>query len=300
VIGAGATYPRYDGDVYRPPSEADSLILQVMLGCSHGDCRFCGMYSGKRFRVRPSGEVSEDILNLAPALKRAVRKVFLCDGDALVLPVRSMVAILDLLAAELPQLQRVSAYANAHSLLRKSPEELSEIREHGLEMLYLGLESGDEETLATMGKGVTVAEQIEGCLKAKDAGYRLSLMAILGLGGVERSLEHARGTGRALSAIDPDFISMLSLMLAPGAPLAESVARGEFAMPDAIAVLRELREILGETDVTKAVFRTTHASNYLPLEGTLPDDKPKMLNVIDRVLAMGDQAPLRPDWLRGL
>ena len=294
------SYPRYSGDVYRPPSEANSLILQVMYGCSYGDCAFCGMYKNKPFRVRPSAEVREDILNLSPGLKRAVTKVFLADGDALVLPVRSLAATLDLLAAELPHVRRVSAYANAHSLLKKSPEALREIREHGLEMLYLGLESGDEETLASMGKGVTVAEQIEGCRKAKEAGFRLSIMAILGLGGVERSLEHARGTGRALSAIDPGFISMLSLMLTSGAPLAESVARGEFVIPDALGILRELREIIAETIVTKAVFRTTHASNYLQLEGTLPDDKPETLAVIDRVLAMGDAAPLRPDWLRGL
>ncbi len=299
MLGDGS-YPRYYGDVYRPPSEADSLILQVMYGCSHGDCRFCGMYAGKRFRIRPSAEVHEDVLGLSTAVKQAVRKVFLCDGDALVLPVRSMVAILDLLAAELPRLERVSAYANAHSLLRKPPDELREIRAHGLEMLYLGLESGDEETLARMGKGVTVAQQIEGCRKAKEAGFRLSTMAILGLGGVERSLEHARGTARALSAIDPDFISMLSLMLAPGAALAEDVARGEFVIPDAVGTLRELREVIAATNVTKAVFRTTHASNYLPLEGTLPEDKPAMLHVIDRVLALGDEAPLRPDWLRRL
>jgi radical SAM superfamily enzyme YgiQ (UPF0313 family) len=297
---ASGAYPRYYGDVYRPPSEHDSLILQVMYGCSYGDCRFCGMYINKQFRVRPSAEVHEDIVNLAPGVKRAVDKVFLADGDALVLPVRSMVAILDLLKAELPNLRRVSAYANAHSLLRKTPEELREIREHGLEMLYLGLESGDEFTLASMGKGVTVAEQIEGCRKVKEAGFKLSVMAILGLGGVERSPEHARGTGRALSAIDPDFISMLSLMLAQGAPLAESVARGEFVIPDALGILGELREIIAETNVTRAVFRTTHASNYLPLEGTLPGDKPRMLEAIDRVLAMGDRAPLRPEWQRGL
>ena len=211
-----------------------------------------------------------------------------------------MVAILDLLKAELPNLRRVSAYANAHSLLRKTPEELREIREHGLEMLYLGLESGDEETLASMGKGVTVAEQIEGCRKVKDAGFKLSVMAILGLGGVERSLEHARGTGRALSAIDPDFISMLSLMLAPARRSRNRSPAGEFVIPDALGILRELREIIAETNVTRAVFRTTHASNYLPLEGTLPADKPRMLEVIDRVLAMGDRAPLRPEWQRGL
>jgi radical SAM superfamily enzyme YgiQ (UPF0313 family) len=293
-------YPRYHGDVYRPPSEADSLILQVMYGCSYGDCAFCGMYKDKPFRVRPVAEVEEDIRGLVPSLKRQVLRVFLADGDALVLPVRSMVRILDLLTAELPRLQRVSAYANAHSLLRKSVADLREMRAHGLEMLYLGLESGDEETLARMGKGVTVAEQIEGCLKAKDAGFRLSIMAILGLGGVERSLEHAQATGRALSAIDPDYISMLSLMVASGAPLAESVARGDFVIPDAMGTLREMREIIAETNVTHAVFRTNHVSNYLPLEGMLPDDKPRMFVAIDRMLALGDEAPLRPEWLRSV
>jgi radical SAM superfamily enzyme YgiQ (UPF0313 family) len=294
------SYPRYEGDVYRPPSEADSLILQVMYGCSHGDCRFCGMYTGKRFRVRPSAEVAEDIERLAPWLKEKVRKVFLCDGDALVLPTRSLVSILDLLGQHLPRLERVSAYANSHSLLRKSGEDLGELREHGLGMLYVGLESGDEETLAAMGKGVTVAEQIEGCRKAKQAGMALSVMAILGLGGVERSLEHARGTARAFSEIDPEYISMLSLMLAPGAQLANAVRRGEFEVPDALTVLGELREIIAGTDVTDAVFRTTHASNYLPLEGRLPADRSKMLEVLDRVLAMGAEAPLRPEYLRGL
>jgi radical SAM superfamily enzyme YgiQ (UPF0313 family) len=167
-------------------------------------------------------------------------------------------------------------------------------------MLYVGLESGNEETLAAMGKGVTVAEQVEGCRKAKQAGLALSVMVILGLGGVERSLQHARGTARALSEIDPGYISMLSLMLAPGAPLADSVRRGEFVVPDALALLAELREIIAGTEVTDAVFRTTHASNYLPLEGRLPADRSKMLEVLDRVLAMGEQAPLRPEYLRGL
>ena len=293
------SYPRYQGDVYRPPSEADSLILQVMYGCSHGDCQFCGMYTGKPFRIRPSAEVREDIEGLAPALKGHVRRVFLCDGDALALPVRSLVGLLDLLAAELPRLERVSAYASAHSLLRKSAQELRELREHGLQLLYVGLESGDDRTLSAMGKGLTVAEQIEGCRKAKEAGCALAIMAILGLGGMESSLEHARGTAGALSAIDPDYISMLSLMLAPGAPLVESVRRGEFRIPDAPALLRELREIISGTNVTKAVFRTTHASNYLALEGTLPADKQAMLQVLDQVLAMGDAAPLRPEYLRG-
>lgn len=294
------SYPRYQGDVYRPPSEANSLILQVMYGCSHNKCTFCGMYAGEPFRVRPFAEIQEDVENLAPVLKQRVTRVFLADGDALTVPARSVVRILDLLCVELPRLQRVGSYANAQSLLRRSGDELREMREHGLEMLYIGLESGDEETLARTRKGVTVAQQIEACRKAKQAGFGLSVMAILGLGGTERSLEHARATGRALSAIDPDYASMLSLMLVPGAPLAEAVARGEFIVPDAMGTLRELREVIAEINVTNTVFRTTHASNYLPVEGTLPKDKPRMLEVVDEALALGDDAPLRPEWLRGM
>jgi radical SAM superfamily enzyme YgiQ (UPF0313 family) len=293
-------YPRYYGDVYRPPSEAHSLILQVMYGCSYNKCAFCGMYSDKPFRVRPFAEVREDVEGLEPRFKQLVTRVFLADGDALALPARSVARILELLHAELPRLERVSSYANAHSLLRRSESELRELRLRGLQMLYIGLESGDDETLARVHKGVTAEQQIEACRKAKQAGFTVSVTAILGLGGLERSVEHARATGQALSAMDPDYIGMLSLMLAPGAALAESVERGEFKVPGAIDTLRELREIIAETNVTRAVFRTTHASNYLPMEGILPEDKLRMLEVVDRALAMGDAAPLRPERLRGL
>jgi radical SAM superfamily enzyme YgiQ (UPF0313 family) len=293
-------YPRYEGIVYRPPSEADSLVLQVMYGCSYGRCTFCGMYVDKRFRIRPFSEVEEDVQNLAPALRDRVTRVFLADGDALALPARSMLRILDLLAAELPYLGRVSSYANAHSLLKRSDDELRSIREHGLEMLYLGLESGDDQTLANTRKGVTVAQTIDACRKAKRAGFRLSVMAILGLGGAERWHEHARGTGRALSEIDPDYISLLTLMLAPGAPLAEASGRGEFVPPGPEDSLRELRDVIVATEVTNAVFRTTHASNYLAVEGKLPEDKVAMLAVLDRVLKDGGGAWLRPEVLRRL
>jgi radical SAM superfamily enzyme YgiQ (UPF0313 family) len=294
------SYPRYDGSVYRPPSEADSLILQVMYGCSYGECTFCGMYSDKKFRVRPFAEVREDTRNLPPDIKDRVDRVFLADGDALALPARSLVRVLDLLTAELPSLRRVSSYANAHSLLKRSEEELRILRENGLEMLYLGLESGDEETLERTCKGVTVTQTIEACQKAKRAGCRLSIMAILGLGGAERSLEHARGTGRALSAIDPDYISLLTLMPAPGASLVGQIERGEFTLPGPKESLRELREIIATTQVTRAVFRTTHASNYLGIEGTLPEDKAAMLEVLDRVVAGGGQEWLRPESVRRL
>jgi len=299
-MSGDGVYPRYQGGVFRPPSEATSLILQVMYGCSYNKCTFCGMYLDKRFSVRPFAEIEEDIGGLAPELKDRIDRVFLADGDALALPAKSMLRILDLLERELPRLRRVSSYANTHSLLRRTEAELREIRAHGLRLLYVGLESGDDETLARTHKGVTSAQIIEACHKAKEAGFAVSLTAILGLGGSERSLEHARATGKALSAIDPEYIAMLSLMLVPGTPLAEAAGRGEFQVPRAEAVLRELREIIAETNVSDAVFRTTHASNYLALEGRLPEDKVAMLAALDRILAMGAAAPLRPEWLRGL
>jgi len=300
VSSGDGSYPRYEGGVFRPPSEAGSLIIQVMYGCSYNECTFCGMYADKRFRVRPSAEVEEDVKGLVPGIKQSVTRVFLADGDALALPGRSMLRTLDLLGAELPRLQRVSAYANAHSLLRRSDEELREIRERGLGLLYVGLESGDDATLARVCKGVTSAQIVEACRKAKAAGFSISLTAILGLGGVERSLEHAQATGRVFSLIGPEYIALLSLMIVPGTPLAAAAERGEFEVPGPSAILRELREIIAETDVTKALFRTTHASNYLALEGTFPEDKEAMLAALDRILAMGQAAPLRPEGLRGL
>ncbi len=291
---------RYLGQVIRPPSEAGSLILQVMYGCSHGDCTFCGSYLGKPFRIRPFAEIKDDVQRLPTAVKSATERVFLCDGDALAIPSRRMVEVLDLLAAELSCLARVSAYANAHSLLRLSDDELHEICAHGLELLYVGLESGGEATLAEMGKGVTAAQQIEAFRKAKKAGFRLSVSAILGLGGVERSFVHARGTGEALSAIDPDYIGILTLMLEPGTPLHDSVRRGDFVVPGPLQLLLELREMIDACNVTHAVFRTNHASNYLALRGTLPEDKARLLRLLDDILAAPERARLKPDYLRGL
>ena len=294
------SYPRYHGHVIRPPSEANSLILQVMYGCSHGNCTFCGSYLGKPFRVRPFEEVVEDVQKLPEGYKRHIDRVFLADGDALAIPKRRMLELLDLLKAELPALQRISAYANAHSLNRIAQEDLAEIRGRGLELLYLGLESGDDPTLEFIKKGVTVAEQIEGCRKAKEAGFALSVTAILGIGGDERTHEHAIGTGKAMSAIDPEYIGILSLMLESGTEMTEEVRSGRFAVPEPLDLLRELREIIANIDVTHAVFRSNHASNYLPLRGTLPEDKQALLDGLDRVIEQGGLAHLKPESWRAL
>ncbi len=291
---------RYLGNVIRPPSEADSLILQVAYGCPHNECTFCGTFLEKPFRVRPFADVVEDVIGLPERVKESVRRVFLADGDAMVLPLRRLRETLALLRNELPRLERVSSYATAQSLLRRDVEQLSALRKDGLSLVFLGLESGDDATLAACGKGVTVAEQVEACRRASEAGMALSLTVILGLAGEDRALEHARATGRALSAIDPEFIGALSLMVVDDTPLYERVRRGEFVVPGPLALLRELRELIAATDVTGALFRSNHASNYLPVGGRLPEDKARLVAALDAVLDDPARVHLRPEAYRAL
>lgn len=291
---------RYHGTIIRPPSEADSLILQVTYGCSHGACDFCGTYLEKPFRVRPFTEVVQDVRGLPSFAREQTTRVFLADGDALVLPQRRLLELLPLLFQELPYLERVSSYATAQDLLRKTPDQLVALRRAGLSLLYVGLESGDDQTLEAMHKGVTSAQQVEACRRARDAGIALSLTAVLGLAGGERSLVHAHTTGEALSAIDPEFIGVLSLMVVPGSPLAARIDRGAFAVPPPFTMLRELREIIAALDVTDALFRSNHASNYLPVGGRLPRDKPRMLAALDAVLDDPERVSLRPEGFRAL
>jgi radical SAM superfamily enzyme YgiQ (UPF0313 family) len=289
---------RYHGAVIRPPSEADSLIVQVTYGCSNNTCDFCGTYLDKPFAVRPFDEVVDDITGLPVTVRQRVRRVFLADGDAMALSPRKLDAILDLLHRALPGLERVSSYANARNLLGKSVAELATLRERGIELLYLGLESGDERTLSDIHKGMTVAEQIEGCRRATEAGMKLSVTAILGLAGRERSLVHARATGEALSAIDPEYIGILTLMLPPGTAMERKVATGEVVLPDSLGILRELRETVAHIDVTDSLFRSNHASNYLPIGGRLPGDKAAILAALDKVLQAPSATQLRPESWR--
>ena len=259
---------------------------------------FCGTYLDKPFAVRPFEEVADDVTGLPETAKRRVERVFLADGDALALSPRRLHEILDLLHRELPGLRRVASYANARNLLAKNVEELARLRERGLTLLYLGLESGDDQTLADIHKGMTVAEQIEGCRRAKDAGLSLSVTAILGLAGRARSLEHGRATGEALSAIDPDYIGILTLMLVSGTEMHRKVVAGEVVLPDQIGMLRELREIVAHLDVGDCLFRSNHASNYLPVGGHLPGDKSFMLATLDKVLKAPESVQLRPESWR--
>jgi len=289
----------YEGMVIRPPSEAGSLILQITLGCSHNKCAFCGTYDGKKFRRKSLDEVFADIEEAAPDARHYTRRVFLADGDAMVLGAGHLAKILDKLAVEMPELQRVGIYANARDILRKTPEELKLLRAKKLSIVYLGLESGDDEVLKTIGKSATSSEMIEAVRKAQEHGIKASVIALLGLGGRgEGSRRHAEATGKAASAMNPRYFSCLTLMLLENTPLGQAYARGEFELISPEESLRELRLMVENMEVKNTIFRSNHASNYLPIGGTLPKDKQKILDAIDACLR--GETGMRPEFLRGL
>ncbi len=290
---------RYHGTVIRPPSEAYSYILQVTYGCSHNSCTFCGTYLDKPFRPRETSQVLEDI-KLAGSVIPYTRRVFLADGDALVLSSNRLNLILDALQDTFPDLERVGIYANAQNLLHKSPDELKALRRKGLGIVYLGLESGSDVVLTRINKGATSAEMISAVARAKNAGMLVSVIGILGIAGPQGSAEHARLTGNVVAQMDPDYFSMLTLMLVPGTPLHQEWQAGKFQLLEAEDMLAELRQVIDNLDgLTSCVFRTNHASNYLPLRGTLPGDKLRLLALLDTALSQGRDA-LRPEAWRGL
>lgn len=290
---------RYHGTVVRPPSEAGSYILQVTYGCSHNECIFCCTYLDKPFDVRPPDEVMEDV-RMAGSYISDTRRVFLADGNALVLSNQRLVPILDALRETFPMLERVGIYGNAQDILRKTDEELKELLDRNLRIIYLGLESGSDEVLRRAKKGATAQEMIEAVRKAQEAGLTVSVIAVLGLGGIDLWEQHAVATGRAVSEMDPAYFSLLSLMVVPGTELYRLVSAGDFVVPEPLEMLKEMRVIIEHIEgVSHCVFRTNHASNYLPLAGTLPQDKERLLLTIDRALAEG-QSVLRPEYLRAL
>ena len=290
---------RYRGTIIRPPSEAHSYLLQVTYGCSQNTCTFCPTYLDKSFGVRPEQEVLEDIEMAARTIPQA-RRAFLTDGNALVLSQNKLMTILRALQAALPKLQRVGIYANARDILAKDDEELRELCGHKLSIIYIGLESGSDEILRRVKKGATSEEMIKAVRKAQSAGMKVSVIALLGLGGRTLWREHAAATGHVVSQMDPRFLSLLTLMIVPGTELYDEWARGQFQLPEPTALLREMRMIIENlSDLTACIFRTNHASNYLPLAGTLMKDKQKLLGTIDSALKKGESC-LRPESLRGL
>lgn len=290
----------YEGTLYRPPSEADSLILQATIGCSYNECTFCAMYRDKRFRVRRIDEVRAEIAWAREHLGPDVVKVFLADGDALVAKASYLHDVLDALRAAFPDLRRVSCYSSPQSLEIRSVEEMTRLREAGLTQYYLGIESGHDAVLARLKKGIDAAGMVRVAGKATAAGVKLSTMILLGAGGRALSLEHARESARVVTAIQPRFVSTLVVTPVEGTPLWDEAVRGEVDDLSPEETARELREFVSGLELRGSVFRSNHASNWLAVGGTLPKDKRAILAALDEVLANPQDAPFRQEWMRGL
>ena len=287
----------YEGAIFRPPSEAQSILLQVTIGCSHNRCCFCGSYREKKFRIQNDAIIRED-LRFAAVHFPDTRHLFLCDGDALIIPQPRLLGLFRDLNDHLPHLERIGSYANAKSLARKSLQELIDLRDRGLKIIHMGLESGDDETLRQMHKWGTAQEIIEQGKKVKKAGITLFVTVILGLGGTKRSEIHARQTGNALTEMRPDFVGALSLMPVEGTELYKSIVSGDFHLADPQQTLQELRIMLENLDLESGTFYSNHASNFLPLKVRFPGGKSGALETIDN--ALQGAIPLRPEWMRGL
>jgi radical SAM superfamily enzyme YgiQ (UPF0313 family) len=287
----------YEGYCIRPPSEANSILLQVTVGCSHNRCTFCGSYKEKKFRIKDHRTILSDILFALKYMKGQDR-VFLMDGDALIIPQKRLMWILDRIKEHLPWVKRVGAYANAKGVRKKSLEDLIQLRGNGLGILYLGVESGDDQVLRNVLKGTSSQNLIDMGRKVREAGIKLSVTVLLGIAGRERSLEHARATGELLSAMDPNYVGALTVMLIPGTPLYEDFKSGRFQLPTERDLLLELKEMIVHTHLSMGLFFSNHASNYLPIRARLPRGKQEALSLID--CALRGEIPLKPEWMRAL
>jgi radical SAM superfamily enzyme YgiQ (UPF0313 family) len=287
----------YEGNIIRPPSEADSILLQVTVGCSHNKCTFCGTYQGERFTMKKDEVIFGDIEFAARHCRRQDR-LFICDGDALILPQRRLAAILERIRERLPWVRRVGLYANTKGIGRKTDQELEELKDLGLGIVYMGLETGDDVTLERIRKGADSRRMIDMGRRIRKAGIQLSVTVLIGIAGRERSAVHARETGRVLSAMDPEYVGALSLMLIPGTPLHTEYTQGNFPLITPDEMLRELGTMIAETNLTHGLFHANHASNYLPIRARLPGDKEKTLALIAR--ALEGKVGLKPEFMRAL
>jgi len=287
----------YEGTCIRPPSEAFSILLQVTLGCSHNKCTFCGAYKEKRFAIKDDRIILSDILFASKYMKRQNR-VFLMDGDALIIPQKRLMWILDRIREHLPWVKRVGAYANTKSIRMKSLEDLTELKENGLGILYMGVETGDDEILKKVKKGTSAENLLIMGRKVREAGIKLSVTVLLGIAGRQRSLHHAKVTGELLSAMDPNYVGALTVMFRHNTPLYEDYCNGKFELLSEAEILPELREMLAHTNLSRGLFFSNHASNYLPIRARLPRGKQEALDLIDS--AIRGEIGLRPEWMRGL
>lgn len=293
---------RYIEPVFRPPSEAKSLILPVTNGCSWNKCTFCEMYTQpqKKFRARKDDDIRQDIASAASAFGGQVSRVFLADGDAMVLPTRRLLAILAELKSTFPALRRVSSYCLPRNVARKTVDELAELREAGLEILYVGMESGDDEVLRRVNKGESYESTRSALTKIHAAGLTSSVMVLNGLGGEALSEQHAVNTARLCNETQPHFLSTLVVSFPQGEARFREGFGSDFEPLSQQGLFREIRQFLENLELTKTVFRSDHASNYLVLKGTLGRDKPRLLEEVDFAIANPGVAPLRPEWMRGL
>ena len=287
----------YEGIVYRPPSEAYSLIIQATIGCSQNHCIFCSMYKKKKFKIRSMEKIIDDLME-AREMYPKVERIFLADGDALICPDQTLETILKLIQKEFPECRQVTCYASPKSILLKKIEELKKLNQMGLTMVYMGLESGSAKVLNYMKKGVNREEMREAAWKIHDAGIRLSVTAISGLGGKKWWKEHAVETGKVLSDMKPEYVGLLTLIAEHGLPLEEEIKKGNFQMMNPYEVLIETREMLVHMDCPGCIFRSNHASNYVSLRGTLNQDKEKMIKQLDQ--AIDGNAHLKAEWMRML
>jgi len=289
----------YVGRIYRPPSEAYSLLIQVTEGCSHNRCAYCGMYLDKPFRPKSWSTIEAD-LREAAAEGEVSRKVFLCDGDALILSQRRLVQILEGIQQHLPWVERVGIYGDTRSVNRKSVAELRQLRELNLSIVYHGVESGDDEVLRFVDKGGTAAECVDTAERLRAAGITHSVIFLLGVGGVALSQQHAAGSAALLTQMDPPFAAALTTTVIPETPLGKLQRDGDFELPSKFGLLEELYTLIAESDLTACRFSSNHASNYLPVRADLPRDKPQLLKAMRAVIDGGDEGVLRPEWMRGL
>ncbi len=293
---------RYEGDIYRPPGEWKSYLLQCTVGCSNNTCTFCAMYKAKRYHVRPLADVLEDIRMAQSTFYRDTETVFLCDGDAIDLPAEYLFAVLDALYKAFPRLRRVTTYAGPLSTLRKSPQELRAIRQAGLQRAYLGVETGDDALLRHVKKGVGAEDMLRAGRALVEAGFDLWAIVITGLeGGGREALErNAALTAKMVNEMEPKHLSSMTLMPVEGTPLYEEVRRGELRLQTPFESLLEVRELVRRIELTGLHYTSNHASNYLPVKGTLREDRDRILRQIDEVLAARDPSLLRDDMDRRL
>lgn len=284
--------------IIRPPSEAYSLLIQVTVGCSHNKCTFCGTYRQKKFKIKSMERIEKDLQEARTY--GHIEKLFLCDGDALIIPQSRLEEILLMIKRYLPTLERIGSYANTKSILRKSVDDLKKLKELGLKIIYLGVETGNAELLKKIDKGATCEQMVEAARHIKEAGIELSVTVILGIGGIEKSVEHAMDTARILTNMDPDYVGALTLMLVPQTPLYDEYIAGQFVLPDKIGFIRELYLMIANSNFTDCYFTSNHASNYLPIKARLPGQKEKIMKMISSVIEENDVSRMRPEYLRGL